>query len=160
VYIHTCLSCPGLEPVAEHLPQGDPEGPHVGRGGELQERDALRGAPGKQGSMLLSQFSAIFPNFRRFFPIFGEKIGIFLKYQCYDELFSKSSFVLSQKRQFFRKNVWRKYLKNHNIGPRAMDVRTRERTTSRMKHLGGRCQGCQMVYFLTKNPNLGKFVGL
>jgi hypothetical protein len=56
-------------------------------------------------------------NVRRFFPIFGEKIGVFLKNQCYDQLFSKFSFVLSQKRQFFRKNFRRKYLKNHNIGP-------------------------------------------
>jgi hypothetical protein len=50
-------------------------------------------------------------------PIFGEKIGVFLKYQCYDQLFSKFSFVLSQKRQFFRKFFRRKYLKNHNVGP-------------------------------------------
>jgi hypothetical protein len=56
-------------------------------------------------------------NFLRFLPIFGEKNGIFLKYQCYDQLFSKFSFVSSQKRHFFRKIVWRKYLKNHNIGP-------------------------------------------
>jgi hypothetical protein len=41
-------------------------------------------------------------NFLRFFPIFSEKIGVLLKYQCYDQLFSKFSFVLSQKRQFFR----------------------------------------------------------
>jgi hypothetical protein len=33
--------------------------------------------------------------------IFGEKIGVFLKYQCYDQLFSRFSFVLSQKCQFF-----------------------------------------------------------
>jgi hypothetical protein len=59
--------------------------------------------------MLWSQFSAIFPNFR-------QKIGVFLKYQCYDQLFSKFSFVLSQKRQFC-KNFRRKYFKNHNIGP-------------------------------------------
>jgi hypothetical protein len=52
-------------------------------------------------------------NFLRFFPIFGEKIGVFLKYQCYDKLFSKFSFVLSQKTPIFR----RKYFKNHNIGP-------------------------------------------
>jgi hypothetical protein len=57
-------------------------------------------------------------NFLRFFPISGEKIGVFLKYQCYDQLFSKFSFVLSQKRQFFRKIFRRKYLKNHNICPR------------------------------------------
>jgi hypothetical protein len=41
----------------------------------------------------------IFP--KRFFPIFGEKIGVFLKYQCYDQFFSKFGFVLSKKRQFF-----------------------------------------------------------
>jgi hypothetical protein len=28
------------------------------------------------------QFSAIFANFRRFLPIFGENIGVFLKNQC------------------------------------------------------------------------------
>jgi hypothetical protein len=48
-----------------------------------------------QGSMLLSQFSAIFDNFRR-------KIGVFLKNQCYDQNFAYFSFVFSQKRQFFR----------------------------------------------------------
>jgi hypothetical protein len=30
------------------------------------------------GSMLWAQFSAIFANFRRFSPIFGEKFGVFL----------------------------------------------------------------------------------
>jgi hypothetical protein len=39
-------------------------------------------------------------NLLRFFPIFGEKIGVFLKYQCYDQIFSKFTFVLSQKRIF------------------------------------------------------------
>jgi hypothetical protein len=46
-------------------------------------------------SMLWSQFSAIF----------GEKIGVFLRNQCYDNFISKFSFVLSQKRQFFAKFV-------------------------------------------------------
>jgi hypothetical protein len=41
-------------------------------------------------------------NFLRFSPIFGEKIGVFLKKQCYDQIFAKFSFVLSKKRQFFR----------------------------------------------------------
>jgi hypothetical protein len=41
-------------------------------------------------------------NFLRFLPIFGEKIGVFLKNQCYDHNFASFSFVLSQKRQFFR----------------------------------------------------------
>jgi hypothetical protein len=41
-----------------------------------------------RGSMLWSQFSAIFANFLRFPPIFGEKIGVFLKNQVYDQLFA------------------------------------------------------------------------
>jgi hypothetical protein len=49
--------------------------------------------------------------------IFCEKIGVFLICQCYDQLFSKFSFVLSQKRQFFRKFFRQKYLKIHNTGP-------------------------------------------
>jgi hypothetical protein len=49
-------------------------------------------------------------------PIFGEKIGVFLKIQCYDKKFAQFSFVLSQKRQFLRNFFRRKYLKNHNPG--------------------------------------------
>jgi hypothetical protein len=56
-------------------------------------------------------------NFLRFSTIFGEKIGVFLKNQCYDQNFAYLSFVLSQKRQFFRWIFRRKYFKNHNIGP-------------------------------------------
>jgi hypothetical protein len=41
-------------------------------------------------------------NFLRFLPIFGENIGVFLKNQCYDQLFSKFGFLLRQNRQFFR----------------------------------------------------------
>jgi len=37
-----------LKAVAKHFPQGDPEGPDVRGGGELQEGDALGRAPGKQ----------------------------------------------------------------------------------------------------------------
>jgi hypothetical protein len=40
-------------------------------------------------------------NFRRFLPIFDEKIGVSLKNQCYDHFFSKTSIRLSKKRQFF-----------------------------------------------------------
>jgi hypothetical protein len=58
-------------------------------------------------------------DFLRFLTIFGEKIGVFLKNQCYDQNFALFAFVLSQKRQFFRKKNLRKYLKNHNIGPRS-----------------------------------------
>jgi hypothetical protein len=45
--------------------------------------------------MLWSQFSAIFDNFQ------PKKIGVFLKNQCYDQIFAQYSFVWSQKRQFF-----------------------------------------------------------
>jgi hypothetical protein len=44
--------------------------------------------------MFWSQLSAIFANFRR-------KIGVFLKNQCYDQNFAKTSSSLSQKRQYF-----------------------------------------------------------
>jgi hypothetical protein len=43
-------------------------------------------------------------NFLRFSTIFGEKIGVFLKNQCYDQLFSKFGFVLRKKRPIFSLN--------------------------------------------------------
>jgi hypothetical protein len=43
--------------------------------------------------------------------------GVFLKNQCSDQIFAYFSFILSQKRQFFRWIFRRKYLNNHNIGP-------------------------------------------
>jgi hypothetical protein len=52
-------------------------------------------------------------NFLQFLPIFGGKIGVFLKNQCYDQVFSKSSSSLRKKSPFFCKKFWRKYLKNH-----------------------------------------------
>jgi hypothetical protein len=45
---------------------------------------------------------------------FSAKKGVFLKKQCYDQLFAKTSSSLMQKTPIFR----RKYFKNHNIGPR------------------------------------------
>jgi hypothetical protein len=57
-------------------------------------------------------------NFLRIFLIFGEKMAFFLNTNVIINFYSKFSFVLSQKRQFFRKIFRRKYLKNHNIGPR------------------------------------------
>jgi hypothetical protein len=42
-------------------------------------------------------------NFLPFLTIFGETIGVFLKYQCYDQIISKFGFVFSQKRHFFSK---------------------------------------------------------
>jgi hypothetical protein len=56
--------------------------------------------------------------FMRFFPIFGEKIVVFLKYQWYDQLFQNSALFWVKKRRFFRKIFRRKYFKNQNIGPR------------------------------------------
>jgi hypothetical protein len=50
------------------------------------------------------QFSAIF-------AIFGEKIGFFLKNQCYDQNFAQFAFVLSQKRQFFAQTICENILK-------------------------------------------------
>jgi hypothetical protein len=35
-------------------------------------------------------------NFRRFSPIFGEKIGVILKNECYDQIFAKTSRSLSK----------------------------------------------------------------
>jgi hypothetical protein len=58
------------------------------------------------GSISCSQFSAMFPKFRR-------KNGVFLENQCYDPF---KSFEL--KSQFFRLNFRRKYFLNRNIGPR------------------------------------------
>jgi hypothetical protein len=39
-------------------------------------------------------------NFLRFLPIFGEKIDVFLKHQCYDQIFAKNSSSLGKKRQY------------------------------------------------------------
>jgi hypothetical protein len=64
-----------------------------------------------QGSMLWSQFSAIFDNFRRKNWRFSQKPLLWSK-------FCIINFVSSQKRQFFCWNFRRKYFKNHNIGPR------------------------------------------
>jgi hypothetical protein len=59
------------------------------------------------------QFSAIFDNFRRKNWLFFSKINVMIKI-----LHNLCSFVLSQKRQFFRRFFRRKYFKNHNIGSR------------------------------------------
>jgi hypothetical protein len=39
------------------------------------------------------------------FPIFGEKNGVFTKYQCYDPTFSNFGFVLSQKTPIFGEDI-------------------------------------------------------
>jgi hypothetical protein len=54
-----------------------------------------------RGSRLWSHFSAIFVNF------FGEKIGVFLKNQCYDQVLAKKLAVVWKKRQFSRQNFAR-----------------------------------------------------
>jgi hypothetical protein len=51
----------------------------------------------------------------RFLPIFTEKFGVFLKNQCYDQLFKQLA-VVFEKRQLFRRFAWRKDFKNHNVG--------------------------------------------
>jgi hypothetical protein len=56
-------------------------------------------------------------NFLRFSTIFGEKIGVFLNIQCYDQNLALFSFVMSQKRQFFADFFGDNIFKNHNIGP-------------------------------------------
>jgi hypothetical protein len=48
------------------------------------------------GSMLLSQFSEIF-------PIFGEIIGVFLKHQCYDQFFQNLALFCVKNANFFAK---------------------------------------------------------
>jgi hypothetical protein len=40
-------------------------------------------------------------NFRRFLPIFVEKVGIFLENQCYDHMFAKTSSTLSKNANIF-----------------------------------------------------------
>jgi hypothetical protein len=49
--------------------------------------------------------------------IFGKKIGVFLKYQCYDQLLQNLALFWVKNANFFRKNFRRKYFKNNNIGP-------------------------------------------
>jgi hypothetical protein len=51
-------------------------------------------------------------NLLRFLTIFGEKIGVFLKNQCYDKKFAQFSIVFSQKRQFFPPNFSAKTFKS------------------------------------------------
>jgi hypothetical protein len=44
-------------------------------------------------------------------PIYGEKIAAFLKNQCYDRIFAKTSSGLSIKRQYYRLFVGKNILK-------------------------------------------------
>jgi hypothetical protein len=56
-------------------------------------------------------------NFKRFSPIYGEKIGVFLENQCFDPFFAWTSSFLNKNANFFRQLFWRKYFRNHSIGP-------------------------------------------
>jgi hypothetical protein len=62
------------------------------------------------GSMLWSQFPAIFYNF-------GRKIGIFIKNNVMIIFLQKIAVVWAKKLQCFGQTFLRKYFKNHNIGP-------------------------------------------
>jgi hypothetical protein len=53
-----------------------------------------------------------------FCQFFGEKMGVFLKNQSYDQNFAYFSFVLSQNTPIFCLIFQQKYLKNHKIVPR------------------------------------------
>jgi hypothetical protein len=61
-------------------------------------------------------------NFRRFSTFFGGKIGVFLKNQCYDQMFAKkTSRSLSKKLLFFAKCFGENNF-NHNIGTRSEKI--------------------------------------
>jgi hypothetical protein len=49
--------------------------------------------------------------------IFGEKIGVFLKNQCYEQIFAKTSSSLSKNANFSPKRSGENIFLNHNIGP-------------------------------------------
>jgi hypothetical protein len=69
-------------------------------------------------------------------PIFGEKIDVFLKNQCYDPILTKSRSSLGKKRQYFRPIFRRKYFKNRNIGPRfTISMLKSEKVTDSAKKL-------------------------
>jgi hypothetical protein len=61
--------------------------------------------------MLWSQFSAISANF-------VEKMAFFSKTNVMITIFAKPNSSLSKKHKNFRYIFWRKYFKDHNIGPR------------------------------------------
>jgi hypothetical protein len=55
-------------------------------------------------------------------PIFGKKLAFFSKTDVLINFFSKTSSSLSKKSPTFSQFFWRKYLKNHNIGPRSLKI--------------------------------------
>jgi hypothetical protein len=56
--------------------------------------------------------------FSYFCQISAKKWAFFLQNQCYDLIFAKTSSSLNKNANIFAKFFRRKYLKNHNIGPR------------------------------------------
>jgi hypothetical protein len=108
--------------------------------------------------------------------MFCEKIGVFLKNQCNDQIFAITSSSLSKKRQNFRPIFLRKYLKIKTPVPSvhehssveyspnlatlaAMQLKAASRKAMAAKR--GRQppkQGCQMVYFQTINANFVSFL--
>jgi hypothetical protein len=61
----------------------------------------------------------------------------------------------------FSPNFWRKYINNHNIGPwmSSSTYASAGYAFGYKERWWMWLQGCQMVCFQTKNPNLGKFGG-
>jgi hypothetical protein len=60
-------------------------GTSLAAGHPFPEKIAAKQQIDDQGSMLYDH------NFRRFWPIFGDKIGVFLKKHCYDQIFARTS---------------------------------------------------------------------
>jgi hypothetical protein len=56
-------------------------------------------------------------NFRRFLTIFGKKLAFFLKTNVMIKILHNLALFWVKNANFFRRFFWRKYLKNHSIGP-------------------------------------------
>jgi hypothetical protein len=69
--------------------------------------------------MYLSGVDVMITIFCIFCQFSVKKLTFYSKNQCYDHIFCKTSCSLSKKRQYFSWIFRRKYLKNHNIGPRS-----------------------------------------
>jgi hypothetical protein len=57
-------------------------------------------------------------NFLRFLTIFGEKLAFFSKTNVMIKILHNLALFFVKHANFFRRIFWRKYLNNHNIGPR------------------------------------------
>jgi hypothetical protein len=85
-----------------------------------------------QGSMLWSQFSAIFDNFSAKKLAFFSKTNVMIPF-----LHILASFGVKNA-NFFRWIFWRKYLNNHNIGTRGRFLKMVLRRSSKFKRSLGR----------------------